>query len=140
MKGITKAQKECLEAVADFIGKNGFSPTYSELGKALKQSPVAVYNKVNALCRKGYLTKTYCGHRSILVREKALGQITADELKLTIDDGAVVLSEATALTIRHFTRVLRYDTVGLSHLLSVDESVVWNALCLTDHTDGRAAA
>lgn len=66
---LTKKQKEILDFVLTFIDKNGYSPSYREIGENFKFSSVAtVAEYINILRTKGYLKNTDPGSaRSIQV-------------------------------------------------------------------------
>lgn len=68
----SKKQQELYDFVADFIGENGYGPSYREIMNALgykSVSTVAVH--VDGLIKKGYLKKLEGGARSLAIADKA---------------------------------------------------------------------
>ncbi len=53
---ITKRQKEILDYILQFMDKNGYSPSYRQIGKALGlSSPSSVHEQVKKLKKAGFL-------------------------------------------------------------------------------------
>ncbi len=69
MSGLTKKQFKTLEWIRRFIKKNGWSPSYREIGDGMGVSNVAAYNAVNRLIDRGHLDKEEGQHRGIKIIE-----------------------------------------------------------------------
>jgi len=101
---LTSRQKEVLEFIKEFTGENGYSPTMREICGCFGFQPRAATNHVDALVRKGYLTKQPLKSRSIevvgfsrrgLQEVPIVGRVAAGDPILAIEniDGAVMLPE-----------------------------------------------
>lgn len=67
---LTPRQKEVLDFLVHFTEKNGYSPSYEEIGQGLSLNSLATIHKhVTALAEKGYLKRRYNESRSIEVSE-----------------------------------------------------------------------
>ena len=65
---LTKRQKEVLNYLVMFINKNGYSPSFEEIGRALKLTSLATVHKhLSTLERKGFVRRGYNQSRSIEV-------------------------------------------------------------------------
>src|SRR5271170_4474997 len=65
---LTKRQKEVLNYLVAFINKNGYSPSFEEIGRALKLTSLATVHKhLSTLERKGFVRRGYNQSRSIEV-------------------------------------------------------------------------
>ncbi|HEX8817680.1 MAG TPA: transcriptional repressor LexA [Terriglobales bacterium] len=63
---ITKRQRQVYDFISDFVQKNGFSPSFEEIGHGLKLSSLATVHKhVSNLEKKQLLTRNYNQSRSI---------------------------------------------------------------------------
>jgi repressor LexA len=63
---ITKRQRQVYDIISDFVQKNGFSPSFEEIGHGLKLSSLATVHKhVSNLEKKQLLTRNYNRSRSI---------------------------------------------------------------------------
>lgn len=72
---LTKRQKQVLDFVADFVEKNGYSPSYEELAEGLGLASLATVHKhVRALETKHYLTRGYNQSRSLEVSPRYLDE------------------------------------------------------------------
>ncbi|HUS05031.1 MAG TPA: transcriptional repressor LexA [Bryobacteraceae bacterium] len=70
---LTKRQKQVLDFLADFIEKNGYSPSYHEIAHALELASLATVHKhVSALEAKHYLRRSFNQSRSLEVSGKYL--------------------------------------------------------------------
>jgi repressor LexA len=83
---LTKRQKEVLDFLVGFVNKHGYSPSFEEIGRALRLTSLATVHKhISTLERKGYIRRGYNQSRSIEVtqlpkpvREQLLGRKTLD--------------------------------------------------------------
>ena len=72
MKGLTKRQREIVDYIKEYIGRNSYSPSYREiLGHFGFSSVGSVYKHVKALERKGFLSLEKGCSRSISLAEEA---------------------------------------------------------------------
>ncbi len=70
---LTKRQKQVLDFIADFVEKNGYSPSYEELAEGLGLASLATVHKhILALSNKNYLTRGYNQSRSLEVSPRYL--------------------------------------------------------------------
>src|SRR6202161_4246151 len=104
---LTKRQKEVLNYLVGFINKNGYSPSFEEIARALKLTSLATVHKhLSTLEKKGYIRRGYNQSRSIEVvqlpkpiREQVLDRhvvelLLAGRLAAGRPRGAVGASEA----------------------------------------------
>lgn len=65
---LTPRQKQVLDYIKEYAGHHGYSPTYEEIGVAVKLSSTAtIYNHVKALIKKGYIKKQQNVTRGLVV-------------------------------------------------------------------------
>jgi repressor LexA len=70
---LTKRQKQVLDFLADFVEKNGYSPSYEEIASALQLASLATVHKhVSALETKHYVRRTFNQSRSLEVSSRYL--------------------------------------------------------------------
>ncbi len=63
---ITKRQRQVYDFIADFVVRNGYSPSFEEIGEALSLSSLATVHKhISNLESKGLLKRDYNRSRSI---------------------------------------------------------------------------
>lgn len=63
---ITKRQKEIYDFLAEFVARNGYSPSFEEIGEAMGlRSLATVHKHINNLQEKGLLNRSYNRSRSI---------------------------------------------------------------------------
>jgi repressor LexA len=63
---ITKRQRQVYDFISDFVQKNGFAPSFEEIGQGLELSSLATVHKhISNLEKKGLLTRNYNRSRSI---------------------------------------------------------------------------
>jgi repressor LexA len=83
---LTKRQKEVLDFLVAFVNKHGYSPSFEEIGRALRLTSLATVHKhISTLERKGFIRRGYNQSRSIEVtqlpkpvREQVLGRQAID--------------------------------------------------------------
>ena len=67
---LTRRQREVLDVIREFIGRQGYSPSLEEIGSELGLSSVATVHKhVTLLVEKGYVRRTWNQNRSIEMTE-----------------------------------------------------------------------
>ena len=65
---LTKRQKDVLNYLVTFINKNGYSPSFEEVGRAMKLTSLATVHKhLSTLEKKGFIRRGYNQSRSIEV-------------------------------------------------------------------------
>src|SRR3954467_13642159 len=63
---ITKRQRQVYDFLQEFIQRNGYSPSFEEIGRGLKLSSLATVHKhISNLEKKGLLKRDYNRSRSI---------------------------------------------------------------------------
>ncbi len=63
---ITKRQRQVYDFISAFVQKNGYSPSFEEIGEGLKLNSLATVHKhISNLEKKGLLTRDYNRSRSI---------------------------------------------------------------------------
>jgi repressor LexA len=63
---ITRRQREVYDFISDFVQKNGYAPSFEEIGAGLDLSSLATVHKhISNLEKKGLLTRDYNKSRSI---------------------------------------------------------------------------
>jgi repressor LexA len=68
MRGLTDRQKQILKFIVEFTRQNGYPPTIREIGAAFGlTSTSTVQLHINALIRKGYITRRAQSPRAITV-------------------------------------------------------------------------
>jgi len=78
---ITKRQRQVYDFIAEFVAKNGYSPSFEEIGEALGLSSLATVHKhVSNLEGKGLLKRDYNRSRSIdVIPMRGKTKTAADE-------------------------------------------------------------
>jgi repressor LexA len=65
---LTKRQKDVLNYLVGFINKNGYSPSFEEIGRSMKLTSLATVHKhLSTLEKKGFIRRGYNQSRSIEV-------------------------------------------------------------------------
>src|SRR3984885_16220670 len=68
---LTRRQKEVMDFLADFIDRNGYSPSYEEIASGLGLASLATVHKhIQALESKQYLRRSYNHSRSLEVADR----------------------------------------------------------------------
>src|SRR3954464_3396435 len=63
---ITRRQRQVYDFISDFVQKNGYSPSFEEIGEGLELSSLATVHKhISNLEKKGLLSRDYNRSRSI---------------------------------------------------------------------------
>ena len=63
---ITRRQRQVYDFISEFVQKNGYSPSFEEIGQGLELSSLATVHKhISNLEKKGLLTRDYNRSRSI---------------------------------------------------------------------------
>lgn len=63
---LTKRQKQVYDFIADFVTRNGYSPSFEEIGQGMQLSSLATVHKhISNLEKKGLLKRDYNRSRSI---------------------------------------------------------------------------
>jgi repressor LexA len=111
---LTRRQRQVYDFISQFVSRNGYSPSFEEIGEALGLSSLATVHKhISNLEQKGILKRDYNRSRSIDLlplrsRAKAAMAIAAVELPLVgrIAAGRPVehLENPATLSLADFTR------------------------------------
>jgi repressor LexA len=98
---LTRRQREVLDVIREFIGRNGYSPSLEEIGGSLGLSSVATVHKhVSHLVEKGLVRRVWNKNRSIeLVNGEAGGRALDLPLVGTIAAGTPLEAVPTSETI-----------------------------------------
>lgn len=132
---LTGRQAEVLEFIKDFMRKNGYSPTMREICARFGFMPRAATNHVNALVRKGYLSKKPLKSRSLevvgfsrrgLAEVPIVGRVAAGEPILAIEniEGTIMLPEGWVQTRDCFLLQVEGDSMVDAHICSGDYVLV----------------
>ena len=132
---LTDRQKEVLEFIKEFASDNGYSPTMREICSRFGFQPRAATNHVDALVRKGYLTKQPMKSRSIevvgfskrgLTEVPIVGRVAAGEPITAIEniEGTVMLPEEWARSKDCFLLKVEGDSMIDAHIFSGDYVLV----------------
>src|SRR2546425_3467493 len=63
---ITRRQRQVYDYISDFVQRNGYSPSFEEIGEGIGLSSLATVHKhISNLEKKGLLTRDYNRSRSI---------------------------------------------------------------------------
>mgnify|MGYP001600517484 CR=1 FL=1 len=102
MESLTKRQKEILDFIRNFIGENGYAPSFREIAYYFELSSVStVAEYISILEEKGYLTKEAMEARSIQLTPAFASGIDTFEIPLSgvIDAGKPIEAIRTNETI-----------------------------------------
>lgn len=87
MKELTDRQREVLEFIKQFIADKGYPPTYREISDGLGGiNPAAMYQKIVALQKKGYLRNKPGEPRTLEVIELSIAKADIPELNVQQGD------------------------------------------------------
>ena len=132
---LTNRQKAVLDFIKDFTGENGYPPTMREIGARFGFLPRAATNHVNALVRKGYLSKQPLKSRSMIavdsdrhgLREVPIvGRVAAGEPILAVEniEGAIMLPAGWVQSKENFLLRVEGDSMVDAHICSGDYVLV----------------
>ncbi len=132
---LTSRQEEILEFIKDFMSENGYPPTMREMCSHFGFLPRAATNHVNALIRKGYLSKKPMKSRSLEIvglsrrglRELPIvGRVAAGEPILAVEniEGTVMLPVGWVQGKECFLLRVEGDSMVDAHICSGDYVVV----------------
>jgi repressor LexA len=94
---LTKRQKQVLDFIADFVERNGYSPSYEELAAGLGLASLATVHKhILALEIKHYLKRSYNQSRSLEVAPKYLEEQRQYARGATLSVGVPLLGRIAA--------------------------------------------
>jgi repressor LexA len=159
---ITRRQREVYDYISEFVTKNGYSPSFDEIGKGLGLSSLATVHKhISNLEKKGLLTRDYNRSRSIdLVAPKGrlkqsmavntglvlplLGRIAAGQPIEAVQNPETISLADFVRSKEVFVLEVRGDSMQDEHILSGDYVLVEKAktahngdivVALVDETD-----
>jgi len=139
---LTKRQKEVLDYLVGFINKRGYSPSFEEIGKALKLTSLATVHKhIATLERKGFIRRGYNQSRSIEVQQlpkpvrqevmerqvhelPLVGRIAAGRPLEAVEDRETISLGDFARARNTFVLQVKGDSMVEDHILDGDFIVV----------------
>jgi len=139
---LTKRQKEVLDYLVSFINKHGYSPSFEEIGKALKLTSLATVHKhIGTLERKGFIRRGYNQSRSIEVQQlpkpvrqevmerqvhelPLVGRIAAGRPLEAVEDRETISLGDFARARNTFVLQVKGDSMVEDHILDGDFIVV----------------
>jgi repressor LexA len=132
---LTARQTEVLEFIKNFMRTNGYSPTMREICGRFGFMPRAATNHVNALARKGYLTKKPLKSRSLevigfsrrgLKEVPIIGRVAAGEPILAVEniEGTIMLPDGWVQAGDAFLLRVEGDSMVDAHICSGDYVLV----------------
>jgi repressor LexA len=139
---LTKRQKEVLDYLVAFINKHGYSPSFEEIGKALKLTSLATVHKhIGTLERKGFIRRGYNQSRSIEVQQlpkpvrqevidrqvhelPLVGRIAAGRPLEAVEDRETISLGDFARARNTFVLQVKGDSMVEDHILDGDFIVV----------------
>jgi repressor LexA len=135
MRSLTVRQKAVLSFIKEFLQENGYPPTNREICAQFRFLPRAATNHVNALVKKGYVSKKPLKSRSLeiigqsrrgLKEVPIVGRVAAGEPILAIEnrEGSVMLPAEWAPGEENFLLQVQGDSMVEAHICSGDYVVV----------------
>jgi len=139
---LTKRQKEVLNYLVGFLDKNGYSPSFEEIARALKLTSLATVHKhLSTLEKKGFIRRGYNQSRSIEVvqlpkpvREEILdrhvielplaGRIAAGRPLEAVEDKETISLADFARGHNTFVLQVKGESMREDHILDGDYIVV----------------
>jgi repressor LexA len=73
MRAITERQTEILSYIEKFIGDNGYSPTFKEIGDHFHITPKGAYDHITYMIKKGFVKNQNGKPRTLTVIKR--GQV-----------------------------------------------------------------
>ncbi len=141
---ITKRQRQVYDFIAEFVVRNGYSPSFEEIGEALGLSSLATVHKhISNLESKGLLKRDYNRSRSIDVvpmrgRAKAAAADSRVELPLVgrIAAGRPVeqVQQPETISLTDFTRAKDVFVLQVTGESMQDEHIVDGDYVLVEKT------
>jgi repressor LexA len=118
---LTKRQKEVLNYLVSFLNKNGYSPSFEEIARALKLTSLATVHKhLSTLEKKGFIRRGYNQSRSIEVTQ--LPKPVREEI---LDRHVVELPLAGRIAAgRPLEAVEEHETISLADFAHGDKTFV----------------
>ncbi len=139
---ITKRQREVYDFISDFVQRQGYSPSFDEIGQGLGLSSLATVHKhISNLEKKGLLTRDYNRSRSIdLVAPKGrlkqamavnttmvlplLGRIAAGQPIEAVENPETISLADFVRSKEVFVLEVRGDSMQDEHIMSGDYVLV----------------
>lgn len=139
---LTKRQKEVLNYLVSFLDKNGYSPSFEEIARAMKLTSLATVHKhLSTLEKKGFIRRGYNQSRSIEVmqlpkpvREQVIerhlvelplaGRIAAGRPLEAVEDRETISLADFARGQNTFVLQVKGDSMHEDHILDGDYIVV----------------
>ena len=142
MTTLTKRQKQVLDYLVKFTDKRGYSPSFEEIGRALRLTSLATVHKhLSTLERKGFIRRGYNQSRSLEilqlpkpVRKQVIehhsvglplvGRIAAGSPLEAIEDRETISLADFARGKKTFVLLVKGDSMHEDHILDGDFVVV----------------
>jgi repressor LexA len=139
---ITKRQRQVYDFISDFVQKQGYSPSFDEIGQGLGLSSLATVHKhISNLEKKGLLTRDYNRSRSIdLIAPKGrlkqamavnttmvlplMGRIAAGQPIEAVENPATISLADFVRSKEVFVLEVRGDSMQDEHIISGDYVLV----------------
>ncbi len=147
---LTKKQRQVLDAVAGFMTRNGYSPSYEEIAEAMGLASLATVHKhLTTLCNKGYLKRGANQSRSLELgtqyyadrrrqrQERAMMPALDLPLEGRIAAGKLVEAEANAesLSFADFAGNPKVFALEVSGESMVDDHILSGDYVLVEKTE-----
>lgn len=134
---LTKRQKEVLDFLVQFCGKNGYSPSFEEIAEGLNLSSLATVHKhLETLERKGFVRRGYNQSRSLEITSlpgsvpaevarhatelPLLGRIAAGQPVETFEDPATINLADFARSDTSYVLQVKGESMIEDHILDGD--------------------
>lgn len=138
MPTLTPRQKQILDYIKGYIDKNGFSPTFEEIGRHTKKAFSTIHEHVEALIEKGFLTKKDNSARGIELNEQTemvkiplLGTIAAGQPIEAITDQ----NESIAVPKIKIRSNQKYFALRVAGQSMIEENINDGDIVLVQQTD-----
>lgn len=93
MKELTDRQREVFNFLREYYHEHGFSPTIYEIGDRFGFTPAAGWQHLNALEKKGFVSReSYCSRTLLLTKDYVLLKVsgTCPESRFRVGDRLIV--------------------------------------------------
>lgn len=142
MTTLTKRQKQVLDYLVSFTDKHGYSPSFEEIGRALRLTSLATVHKhLSTLERKGFIRRGYNQSRSLEILQlpkpvrrqvierhsvglPLVGRIAAGSPLEAIEDRETISLADFARGKKTFVLQVKGDSMHEDHILDGDFVVV----------------
>jgi repressor LexA len=138
---LTRRQKEVMDFLAEFVDRNGYSPSYEEIASGLGLASLATVHKhVQALEAKQYLRRSYNHSRSLEVADRFFNEEKTRQRHNAPSDAAIPLMGRIAAgvpveAIQNAASLHFSDFVGSGSTFALEvrgESMIEDHICNGD--------